>query len=185
MDELSRVATMIDPQTVAGKVAGPCALARQSFQVSSNTVRGYQELVEVLTRFVQHLLRKTGCGELPEELAFGKAEEALRHKGLSIKHVYDDVKRGVNGGLRRVFDIIGEQIEQEQVSHYLEYVLATEIDQMDFDEIEEMMTAYVQKFGKYLPFELRSVPALMANWKAVILETSSLMSRLRSYIGKP
>ncbi|HOX57880.1 MAG TPA: hypothetical protein PLC99_13415 [Verrucomicrobiota bacterium] len=185
MADFNRIGELVDPQTIAEKVSSLCALARHNFQVKSNTASSFRELVEVLSRFVQHFFSVTCRVELPEDVAFSRAEDALKGRGLSLKHVYDDCRRGTNGGLKRTLDVVAEQLEQEQVHAYIEYVFATMVDQQNFDEIAELMNDYARKYGRYMPFELRSVPALVANWKAIILETSSIMSRLRSFVGKP
>jgi len=183
-----RIMERLDPEEVARVVSEPNGLARETFPLEQNRVHGchaYQNLVRILTRYVQHHMDFIGCGEWAEEIAFGKALEALKRKGLEIKDIYDDCVRSTNGGLRKVIDIIAEHIEREQVEAYTEHVLSTEIaNQLDYDEIESLMVVWRQKFGKLLPYALRSTGALAADWRRIILETASTLSRTRSRVGK-
>lgn len=185
MPEYDSIMRRIGPEAIADEVTGPCALAKQSFQMRSNTVGSFQDLVDVLTRFVQNFMRVTKCGEWSEEIAFGRAVEALRRRNLSLQSIYYGAKTGSDGGMRKIIDTVAEQLETERANLYIDLVLAKEVDQQDYDQIEELMTVYVQKFARHLPFQLRSVPALMADWKAVLIETSKMMGHLQSHIGKP
>lgn len=180
-----RIMRRIDPEVIAEKVSNKNWLARESFQLKSNKAKNYDELVAILTEYVQHHWSRTGLSEdFPEETAFGQAVQALQNQGLSIQHIYDNAIRGTGGGIRKILDTLAEQFEQEQVRNYIEHILAKEIDQQDHEQLEGLMTAYLRNFSKYLPYSLRSVPALMMNWKSVLLETSRAQSKLRSYIGK-
>ena len=120
---------------------------------------------------------------MPDQKALGLAEEALRKKGLSLQKVYDDAYRGTNGGIKKLLDIIAEVMERQQTQQYIEYILNTEINPTDYEEIEDLMRAFIREFGKYLPFHLRSVNALTADWRNILIETSMAQSRLRSHIG--
>ncbi|MFH1072237.1 MAG: hypothetical protein V1743_02295 [Nanoarchaeota archaeon] len=180
-----RIMQKIDPQVLAEKVGEPNFLARESFPLIRNKVSGHPELVSLLTRYVQHHYQYVGLGDYwPDDMAFGQAEFFLRQQGLSIQRIYDDAIRGLNGGVSKILTIVAEQIEREHAQRYIDYVFATEIDQLDYEEIEELMQAFIRKFGQYLPYHLRSVPALMQDWKTILIETAKSQSRLRAFTGR-
>ena len=114
-------------------------------------------------RYPQHHLSFVGLGEFPPELALHKAEQALKSRGLALEDVYPDARMGTNGGLRKILDIIAEAIEREHTQAYIDHVLAC-IDPMDNDQIEALMHTFVRKFGRHLPYQLRSPGLLVRDW---------------------
>jgi len=131
-------------------------------------------------RYPQHHLSFVGLGEFPPELALHKAEQALKSRGLALEDVYPDARMGTNGGLRKILDIIAEAIEREHTQAYIDHVLAC-IDPMDNDQIEALMHTFVRKFGRHLPYQLRSPGLLVRDWKKIILETVKGLQLLQQH----
>jgi hypothetical protein len=186
MANYRKLMNRIDRQSVAREVANPIWMALKGFPLRGNQIKSHEELVEVVSRFMHHLhrefLKLPGDVEMPPDMVFGMALELLRVQNLAP--FFDQCLRGINGGVMGLLQRITEQFERQMIRRYVDHVFETEISNpMDYDEIEALMTEYHRHFGQYLPFQLRSVPALCMNWREVLMEHADLLARARGHVG--
>ena len=174
----------LDPQSIEENAVTPLLIARESFVLPSPKVGSYQELVNLLTRFVQHLMRAIGLHDFPAELALGRAQQLLKSRGMTLESVHDECRRGIGGGVRKVLEQMTDAVTRDHIDQYIEHAISKRIDQLDYDQLEGLMKAYLEKFAPHLPADRRSMGAIVANWRAIILETARQRSQIRSYVGK-
>lgn len=173
-NRLEIILRKIDAINLTRKIALPIDSARASFAFQSVTADpdGFDE---VLVSFYSHLLsslnRKISDSDhyaLGAE-AYELLNRAYTNKG-GIKAAMVDVVEGVNGGLRQVFDAMVEQLKYEEKEAYVNYVLKTEIDPLDWDAKVSLMKSFLEKLRGNLPKEITRDPPerFVSNWEVIV-----------------
>ena len=180
----SQFCKLLDPQNVAERRTIPILMARESFSVpKNNKVGSYKQLVELIIGFMRHLYyHYFGVEDDRNKVFFGDAIELLRVRNL--EPFYDQCRRGTNGGVGALLTKITENFCGEQEKRYIEQVIETTLeDPNDIEEIRELLTAYVQKFGRYLPYDIRSPEDLVSKWREVLLNHANVLANIRRDVG--
>lgn len=182
-DKYNRIMSMLDPEVIAEKVSSKVWLARETFPLESNKVNSYTEFKDILARHINHHMRDVAG--YPEEWAYTWSEVYLKKQGLSMRTVYDQCQRGVNGGLKYVLDKITEGIEREKIEGYISGVLKAEMDDPnDLDQIYELMAVFAKRNRKHLtPLQAKYPFLLVSKWREILFEAARIQSELRSHIG--
>ena len=173
-NRLEIILRKIDAINLTKKIALPIDAARGSYALESATAN-LDEFEEVLVSFYSHLLsslnRKisdSGNDALGAE-AYDLLGRAYANQG-GIKAAMLNVADGANGGLRHVFDAMVEQLKSEEKEAYVNYVLKTGIDPLDWDGKVNLMDSFLEKLGDNLPEEItRNHPErYVSNWEIIV-----------------
>ena len=175
----------LDPQECARAVDSKIYLARESYPLKKNIVESYDEFYSIVTQYMIHLEKNflNTDVELPESMAFGKVLDLLRIQNLAP--LYDRAKRGTEKGLRGVLEEISLRYCEEKNHMYTQHVLETAIsDPWDYEEIESLITEYINRFGRYLPYQLRDKRLLVNSWRQILGNHAAILNKIRSMVGQ-
>ena len=173
----------LEPNEIENKVTAPIEKAdlQARYQVEQKfpqRIEDFQGTKERIVLYTAILYERYGL-RLPEEYILSKALEALRVVNLASVH---DQVQGTQTGLNEFFEKIKRHLINQQVNAYITFIFE-QINAFDAEEIEALCTEYFRRFGRYLPFELRSIPALMLNWRQVFQNHAQIMSKIKKDVG--
>ena len=185
MASLKAILKDLDTETCARVIETPIYLARESYRLQKNTVECHDELYALIVDYMNHLVRRFLRSDvnMPESMAFDKALKLLRIPNLVP--IYDRAIRGYSGGVHSILDQIAQRYCEEQTHAHIQRVLETAIsDPLDYQEIEELVTEYIESYGQFLPFELRNKALLCASYRELLANHSNLLNQIRSMVGQ-
>jgi len=70
--------------------------------------------------------------------------------------VRKQARYGTNGGMRLILDVMTEQFKAEQQAEYVDRIVKTAVDPLDWDDRIAFMKAFMDRLGPYLPSDIRS-----------------------------
>ena len=173
----------VDPVEVA-KQSEAFRQAREDFPLPRSTANDFQDLLNIIVRFMNLSMKYYLSSEIdwPPERCIADAEELL---GQRLANVYDSCLRGINGGVPAILNRITEKLSENAENKYIDYQLDTLVSSpTSYEEIEELMTDYRRKFGRYLPFHLRNIGLLCLNWREILKSHARLLSHHRTQVGQ-
>jgi hypothetical protein len=174
----------LDPQTFAQRHGNRVIMARENYPLAGNTIENYRELVGVAIDFL-NFLKKNSEGhnvDLSYNMALGEVVRLLRVE--SLEPFYDSCIRGLDGGVSGLLNKITEAYMREKEQGYVNAVIARTIsDPLSYEEILGLMQEYVDKFGQFLPFQIRNINLLVHDWRQILLSHAKVLSSVRSKIG--
>ena len=173
-NSLERILQKISAINLTKKFTIPIDSARASYVLASIIVH-LDEFDKILISFYSHLLSSLGriCSDSEPDALAAEAYELLSrayaNKG-GIKAAKIEVTNGVNGGRRHIFDVMVEQLKYDEKEAYVNYVLKTEIDPLDWDTRVDLMKCFLSKLGDNLPEEITSEPPerYVSSWEIIV-----------------
>ena len=180
-------------QEIARAVKIPHDEARIRFPLNRNTVQDYDEFEAITSAYVQH--HHSACvgvgGQLSPSRARSMAKQILgreyqRRNGTAVNAFYDALN-GTNGGLRRLLDIIAEQLQSEAVEDHIRDVFDRFIRPISWEQKLQFITAFIDACDHFLDSSIvRSQPERYAqNYEELVRsyvrgleQTSSIFRRL-------
>jgi len=155
MSILSNVLQQLDKHHIAEHIAKKHDEARNYYALRTIKATNFKEFMRLIADYYNyHYINcfSSGKGRIPEEIAYGRAREIIEseylRRDLDWSHAVADAMHGTNGGLRRLVDIISESLKQQAVEGYLQYVLAQNIDHIDFDEKLIVVRELISRIGE-------------------------------------
>jgi len=127
------------------------------------TVNSYEEFCETITSFYMHLKRHTRKLSEPVDLneaapeALDLLERAFSKQG-GLKAAEAEARTAVKGGLRLVLDMMTEQFKREEQEKYMNYILKSALDPLDWKSKVDLMGVFLKRLGPLLAPEIKSQP---------------------------
>ena len=190
MPDLMEILNLLDEQTIARRVSLSHEFARERYQLRRFMVENFREFQREITDYTKyHFAATTAPVEMPDELAFGMAWQMVdRSYGSQggIETAYRNAKTGTRGGLSGVLTAIANALREEREEAYVNYILRTRVDPLDFDQVVDLMSQYLARFGRYIPAgtTVRAPAELAANWPELIKLHSRVVSSIRGRLGR-
>jgi len=160
---LQSILSEISTETRIKMVGIPIDSARGAYITDSVTVNSYEEFCETITSFYMHLKRHTRKLSEPVDLneaapeALDLLERAFSKQG-GLKAAEAEARTAVKGGLRLVLDMMTEQFKREEQEKYMNYILKSALDPLDWKSKVDLMGVFLKRLGPLLAPEIKSQP---------------------------
>ena len=107
---------------------------------------------------------------MPDDIAWTQALTILESAFGGLRSAYAVAKTGIENGIEACFDKIYEALRKEQVNAFFEYVLTTDIDPLDFEQVVELCRQLRQRFSSSVPddYSVMSAEEMAMNYKDLI-----------------
>jgi hypothetical protein len=157
MNELERILRALDERELARAVGKKHDDARSRYPLGNPAINDYADFERIIgDYYAYHFSACVGAGaKLPDYEAKQRAkqilEEEYRQQGQSINHACEDAMHGVNGGIRRVVDLLCEALKRENQANYIEQIFDTYVAPNSFDQKLELIRQLIQRFATILP----------------------------------
>lgn len=157
MNELECILRALDERELTLAVGKKHDETRMRYPLASLTVSGYAEFERAIgDYYAYHFSVCVASGaKLPEYEAKQRAkqliEEEYRRHGQSTNQACADAMDGVNGGMRRILDIICDGLKRESQGNYVEQIFDTYVAPNSFDDQVEIIGQLMQRFSTILP----------------------------------
>ena len=192
--DLNQTFELLGNEVIAQVVSVHHDRAREEYPLEI-TVRSFEDLKEELILYYQwHFSRTIGNGaEIAPEAAWEYCRNIIesyfrRRRGgelNGLEAAYRMVRQGTDGGLRLLINLIADSLKRSQEEQYVEHVIDSNIDPMDFESHINLMREYIRRYSDYLPPDMRvKRPELLArDYKQLIKIHCEVLNRIRSNIG--
>ena len=156
IDEIGR-------DTLIQRVDMPIDSARASFCLEKVIIDYSDELSQTIAAFYQHLLRYTHKGfDAVDQDAAGVEGLALLERSFAgyggFSAALQEAKHGGKGGLRLILDTITNQFKREEREKYVNHVLKTVLDPLEWKTKVQFMAWFLKHLGPNLPQEILNQP---------------------------
>ena len=186
---LQSVLSEINAETLTKMVGIPIDSARAAYIMDSVTVNSYEEFSETIISFYMHLIRHTRKLSEPVDLneaapeALDLLERAFSKKG-GLKAAESEARTAVKGGLRLVLDMMTEQFKREEQEKYMNYILKSALDPLDWKSKVDLMGALLKRLEPHLEPEIKSQPPerFAVHYEDIIRGYLQSMDRLNSLL---
>jgi hypothetical protein len=188
---LERILSEISEESLTEKFGIPLDSARLCYLPESVTVKDGFEFNEAITAFYAHMFRHTGSptGQMKKDAvsseAFDLVENAFERKG-GYKSALSEGMHAVNGGMRLVFDAMTESLKLKRKEDYINMVLKTTMDALDWDSKVRLMKVFMKRIGAELPADLRDLPPdrLEPHWEEIIRYFAESISKVKGLLRR-
>jgi hypothetical protein len=160
---LANLLAQLDAGSLAETVGLPIDSARARYVVDTVTVTSYDEFLHSISAFYLHVMRHLGQTASPDRAEVYGAEvialleRAFRQRG-GLEAAYAEAGDGAHGGMRRILDLLTEQLKSEAKAKQVRRVLKEAIDPLDWSSRVALMAALLERLGPALPADLRARP---------------------------
>ena len=172
MANLREILRKLDPQTMTDLFLIRHDISRRRYPVGNIKVSGYEEFVSRITNFYQYQYRNVVGGNelMPEEMAWPQAKEILESAFGNLRGAVAIAKTGLENGIEACFDKIYEHLRKEQVNSFFEYVLTTDIEPLNFEQIMDLMSQLRHRFSASIPedYNVMSAAEMAIDYKGFI-----------------
>ena len=193
MSSINSLLAELDERAIAQRVGIPHDEARMRYSLTSNTLGSFDEFTWIIADYyTKHF---TACvshgGSLSISEASGRAKELLekeyRKRGGDIVSAYNDAHDGLNGGVRKVLDVIAEGIKAESVERYIRDVFDRHVAPNSWEQKVEIIRQFIAHCGLYMAPSIeadqperyaRDYRELIHNYVLALEKTSSIFRRL-------
>jgi len=154
----------IDSDNLTHNINTPIDTARASYIMDSVQVANFNDFHDIIISYYTHLMRHTTKISAPISQnaigpeAFALLERAFSQKG-GFKAAQAEAETANMGGLRFILDAMTEQFKQEHQIKYVEHILKSVLDPMDWKGKVNLMRSLLHRLRSYLPAEITSQPA--------------------------
>lgn len=186
--DIGQVMAMLDPEECARVYELPNIMARESFRLQTERVENFDEMMGVCVRYYVHHFGRVLVQNVapPDEFVRGTVWELLEHHyegGAEAAH--KAATRGLNGGIPGVLDVIRDYFLKEQENQYFDHVIMECVDVMDLEDIETLMSQYLQRYGRYLDGgHLPSAAYLVPKYRDIIKAHAQIVRSIRMRYGR-
>jgi hypothetical protein len=193
MPSIHTILAALDEREIARRVGLPHDEARMRYRLDRNTVNTFDEFADrVGDYYGYHFNTCVGNGgRLSRSEAAGRAKEILdreyhRHQG-DIVTAFNDARDGLNGGLRRILDVIAETLKYESIERYIREVFDRHIAPNAWEIKVEIIRQFIRECGANLASSIRAdqperyahnYQDLIRSYVNGLRDTSSIFRRL-------
>ena len=185
MASIQSMTLEMDERTIARKVGIPHDEARVQYSLRSNTVNSYQEFSDIISDYYNHHFSfcVSNGGRLSQAEAASRAKKLVdqeyRKKNSSdLVGAFNNANNGTDGGLRKILDIIAENLKSESVENYVSNIFDRYIEPNSWDQKVDMIRQFIEHYGEHLSQDIQTdkPERYASNYRALI---SSYVQGLR------
>lgn len=153
---LEAILDAINLERLAREIGIPADEARAGFTLPGVIIEDYDLFHETITAFHLALIRHTDGSNPPAQPdeALGLLERTFADAG-GLPAARAEAKFALDGGMRRILDLMTEQHKSEQRFKRVNRVLKQWLDPLDWDRQLELMRALLERLRRHLPDELK------------------------------
>lgn len=168
--QLKTILEAIDTKTVKKKIVTPCKRADATYRCQNPVPENFQQFQKECIQFWTHLFNS--YHNVTQDIMTW--QDAL---GFATTYIERAFSR--NGGMRYAFHkattesfnsikfYITDMFVNEAVERYVSSILTTHVNPLNYEEIETLMTAYVQEFDIQLE-KKGDLQWLIANYETIL-----------------
>jgi len=160
---LESLLAQIEPERLAATVGLSIDIARGSFTVRAAVLEDHDKILDVVTRFYAHLLRRTGSpGARADKSrmasdACALLERAFARDGGTAAAVAE-ARTGARGELRFVLDQMTEQYRRDRTEERVREVILATLGPLGFPEKVAFLREFFARFSNVVPPECAGEP---------------------------
>ena len=153
----------IRAEALAERIGVPIDAARAGFVLSEVTLESHAVFHETVTAFYVAMLSHTDLAPVPENedamaaSATSFLDSAFRDQG-GVEGAWAEARSGVNGGMRRVLDVMTEHYKARCQAEHVQCILDEILDPLDWDARVAFTRAFLGRLSSQLPPEVLSQP---------------------------
>ncbi len=186
MKNIQYILDLLRSNKISEEVDKPHYMIREGYNLPRYKAEDYDDCCNIIIHYYQYHFRAwmKSSTTMPRDIAFGQAKQMLdKGQGGFIKHVKNAIW-GRESGLIGLIDTIADTLREDSVAKYVDYVLSTHVNPMDFDLKVHFMKQYLKQYAiPVLPGErLMSAYELASNFDAVIKYHLQWINSLRTNI---
>lgn len=179
--DLDAIVDELDPDKINEKVELPHKEARNKFKSEDVKANNYTDFKKKITEYVKHHHKEVYGADMPDEMAFSKAQSMLHsayEKKGGFVAAFKDAKKG---NLNDIFNVLSDTMEGEHRESYVNNVMSS-IDPMDFDTHVKLVKQYQSKYKDLLPKDMKkkSPEELAKDYKGLIHAHVNIVDSARS-----
>jgi len=193
MVSINALLAELDERTIAQRIGIAHDEARLRYPLNSNTVSSFDEFNRLITNYYNFHFSTciSGGGRLSPSEAAGRAKELLekeyRRHGGDIVTAFSDANTGLNGGVRKILDLIAEGLKAEAVEHYITSVFVRHVAPNSWSQKVVIIKQFIAQCGVHLSSSIRAdqperysqnYQELIRSYVEALKNTSSIFRRL-------
>ena len=191
MADLGKILGLLGERNISREVSLVHDRARERYVVDKDTVSSFDEFKDEITKFYRHQIAETLAKiddaeyvDIMEGQALDIVANAFPSQTGTFAEAYKIASSGIRGGLRTVIDAIYEALKNDMETRYVEHVLRTYVDPLDWDERTQLMEDYVREFGDYLPpgEKMESSTLMATNYEEILRLHAKVLDSMRGHI---
>ena len=162
-DILKYLSERLNDKNITDDITKPFDEAHATFICGKASVESYDELIDLVTGYVTHVIRHTNS--LTGIIDHDRAETEAIHIFKSAypgKNNFNEAivnaKNGFNGGMNTIFNAITDYLKKEAVEKHTLKTITTAIDPLDMEIKKAIVSQILLKGEDYLPQEILSQP---------------------------
>ncbi|HII71644.1 TPA: hypothetical protein HA265_02715 [Candidatus Woesearchaeota archaeon] len=178
---LEVIAGELSDDKVREKAINPGKKAYMSFGQEKLKVDDYAGFMKEITRFMAHYEKSVNGGDLPEQMAFGRAQEILA-AAFQKEGGYEGAYKAARKDLPAVFERMANALEQRAVHQYQNSVLA-KVDPFDWDTHVSMANQYIDRMKAFAPdVKMKSAEQMAHNWQGLAIDYANMQGQAKSQL---
>jgi len=193
MVSINTLLAELDERLIAERIGTRHDEARMRFALESNTVSSFDEFNQLIADYYAYHFSAcvSNGGTLSFSEAASRAKELLeneyRRSSGNIVTAYSDANTGLNGGVRKILDIIAEGLKTESIERYIRDVFDHCVAPNSWEQKVELISQFIDQCGVYLSSSIRfDQPERYANdyvdlikgFTTALQQSSSIFRRL-------
>jgi hypothetical protein len=156
------VLSEIGAESLTEKIGLPIDSARAAYLVRDVVVESHEAFYDEIESFYLAMLRQSAGGSVTaSDMLAAEAHDLLSRafadKG-GVEAALAEALYGTSGGMRYILDVITERFRAEQQAKWVNQVLKTALDALDWNARVAFMKAFLARISPQLPAEIRSQP---------------------------
>jgi hypothetical protein len=193
MASINNLLAELDERTIAQRIGIPHDEARMRYSLTSNTVGSFEEFTRTISDYLNYhfTLCISHGGSLSASEASTRAkillEREYRRHGGDIVNAYADGHEVLQGGMRKILDIIAEGLKAESVEAYVREVFDRYVAPNSWEQKVDIIRQFIAQCGVHLGSSIRTADAarfassfkeIIESYVSALQRTSSIFRRL-------
>ena len=179
---LGKLLEALSPKVLRETVLLPFDVAREDFEPRFVSTSSYEDALDELVRFIQHVKRKwlRTDVEWPRDLARDEARRLLASAAGGPDHRAGEraamamIRHGDRGGLRGVLDLVVSMLQAQALGQYLDTVILPQVNKLPLEDSLALAQAYLEEFDTVPGLDLEHPALIVDRWEQVLHEHASL-----------
>lgn len=193
MGSINVLLSETNERTIAQRIGIPHDEARARYPLRENTIDSFDAFNHVIADYYNCHTSSTisNGGRLSIPDAASRAKELLekeyRRRGADIMTAYSEAESGLDGGLRKILDVIADGLKAQSIENYIRDAFDRCVSPASWEQKVDIIRQFIQQCGTYFSSEIRTdQPERYArNYEELIRayvesmnQTSSILRRL-------
>jgi len=152
MSIVDSIRNELDPKEIMRAVGRKHDDARIQYRMTTNTVESIEDFTRKIgDYFMHHYAHCFDGSSLPMYECEQRAKEiitnAYTRRDGNFLSAFNDAKDGLNGGMRRILDLIADGLKEDGIRRYTEHILDTRISPASYDEQLQIIRELLPRLG--------------------------------------